>query len=100
MAVAHYNVRDGDAAADVFEKLLAVDPYRLDDIDVYSNVLYVQVRGDFLNAVGFLADRTVFVLSATQCLLGLIYQCSVSPSQYCTASDSPWSVCCRTSELS
>ena len=24
-----------------FKKILAIDPYRIDDIDVYSNILYV-----------------------------------------------------------
>jgi len=24
-----------------FQKILAIDPYRVDDIDVYSNILYV-----------------------------------------------------------
>jgi len=33
--------KDFGAAEAQFEKIRAVDPYRIDDIDVYSNILYV-----------------------------------------------------------
>jgi len=32
---------DFRAAEQQFEKILKIDPYRIDDIDVYSNILYV-----------------------------------------------------------
>ena len=43
VACAYYNARHGDQAAELFARIRAVDPYRLDNIDVYSNILYVQV---------------------------------------------------------
>ena len=34
-------VSDFSQAEAQFKKILAIDPYRIDDIDVYSNILYV-----------------------------------------------------------
>ncbi|KAG6888244.1 hypothetical protein C0995_009557 [Termitomyces sp. Mi166 len=36
-----YHLHDFGQAEAQFEKILALDPYRIDDIDVYSNILYV-----------------------------------------------------------
>ncbi|TFK44754.1 hypothetical protein BDQ12DRAFT_641682 [Crucibulum laeve] len=36
-----YHLHDFVQAESQFERVLAVDPYRIDDIDVYSNILYV-----------------------------------------------------------
>ena len=37
----NYDQTDFGQAEKQFEKILAVAPYRIDDIDVYSNILYV-----------------------------------------------------------
>ncbi|ETW80740.1 hypothetical protein HETIRDRAFT_61808 [Heterobasidion irregulare TC 32-1] len=36
-----YHLHDFGQAELQFQKILAVDPYRIDDIDIYSNILYV-----------------------------------------------------------
>ncbi|OBZ67155.1 hypothetical protein A0H81_12836 [Grifola frondosa] len=36
-----YYMHDFGQAEAQFKKILAIDPYRIDDIDVYSNILYV-----------------------------------------------------------
>ncbi|PCH43652.1 TPR-like protein [Wolfiporia cocos MD-104 SS10] len=36
-----YHMHDFKEAAAQFSKILAIDPYRIDDIDIYSNILYV-----------------------------------------------------------
>ena len=36
-----YRFLDFSAAEEQFEKILDIDPCRIDDIDVYSNILYV-----------------------------------------------------------
>ncbi|PSR81158.1 hypothetical protein PHLCEN_2v6493 [Hermanssonia centrifuga] len=36
-----YHLHDFGQAEIQFKKILAIDPYRIDDIDVYSNILYV-----------------------------------------------------------
>ena len=41
-AITAYNLRDFDTAAQVFRDLHHHMPYRLDHLDVYSNILYVQ----------------------------------------------------------
>ena len=35
------SILDFPAAEQQFEKIFKLDPYRIDDIDVYSNILYV-----------------------------------------------------------
>ena len=41
-----YFFSDVDLAVDSFSKLQKVDPYRLENMDVYSNLLYVKVSGE------------------------------------------------------
>ncbi|KAF5354621.1 hypothetical protein D9756_005339 [Leucocoprinus leucothites] len=36
-----YHLHEFGQAEQQFEKILAIDPYRIDDIDIYSNILYV-----------------------------------------------------------
>lgn len=43
-AVAQNELRDIEAAIDSFKRVRAMDPYRLDDMDAYSNALYVSQR--------------------------------------------------------
>lgn len=42
IAIAHHNRRELDKAIEVFKQLLEIDPYRLDNLDTYSNLLYVK----------------------------------------------------------
>ena len=44
MALAQNELRDIEAAVDNFKRITTLDPYRLDDIDSYSNALYVSQR--------------------------------------------------------
>lgn len=44
LAVAQNELRDIEAAVVNFKKVRSIDPYRLDDMDVYSNALYVSQR--------------------------------------------------------
>lgn len=44
MAVAQNELRDIEAAVDSFKKVRSIDPFRLDDMAVYSNALYVSQR--------------------------------------------------------
>eukprot|EP00808_Paulinella_micropora_P028973 g4442.t1 len=46
-AMAHYNKREFDEAQELFEQLHEHDPFRLEGMDTYSNILYVkESRGD------------------------------------------------------
>lgn len=42
LAIAQYNMRDFDAAVDHFNEIRQDDPYCLDNMDTYSNILYVK----------------------------------------------------------
>jgi len=42
LALSHHNLREVDYAVNVFSKLQQVDPCRLDNMDTYSNLLYVK----------------------------------------------------------
>lgn len=37
----HLNPPDFGLAETQFERILSLDPYRIDDIDIFSNILYV-----------------------------------------------------------
>ncbi|PSK36738.1 hypothetical protein B9Z65_1921 [Elsinoe australis] len=40
-ALLHYHAKDFDSASTLFSRLLTTHPYRLDSLDIYSNILYV-----------------------------------------------------------
>lgn len=44
MALAQNELRDIEASVDNFKRVRQLDPYRLDDMDAYSNALYVSQR--------------------------------------------------------
>ncbi|KAH9935486.1 TPR-like protein [Fomitopsis serialis] len=46
-----YHMHDFNQAATQFQKIFAVDPYRIDDIDIYSNILYVTEDQSALSTV-------------------------------------------------
>ncbi|KAG5888417.1 hypothetical protein JTB14_016321 [Gonioctena quinquepunctata] len=41
IALGHHNRRNLNDAIEMFQKILELDPYRLDNLDTYSNLLYV-----------------------------------------------------------
>lgn len=55
-ALTFYNMRDFEASESLFESMWKDDPYRIEDMDVYSNVLYV--RGSKAK-LSYLAHRIV-----------------------------------------
>ena len=46
-----WHIADFKEAANQFQKIFAVDPYRIDDIDIYSNILYVTEDQSALSTV-------------------------------------------------
>jgi len=47
-----------DEAEEMFDQIVQTDPYRLDDLDVYSNILYVMEKSSKLAYLAQLATRT------------------------------------------
>ncbi|CAG9769755.1 unnamed protein product [Ceutorhynchus assimilis] len=44
IALGHHNNRKLEEAIEMFKKILELDPYRLDNLDTYSNLLYVMEK--------------------------------------------------------
>ena len=61
-----------DEAEEMFDQIVQTDPYRLDDLDVYSNILYVMEKSSKLAYLAQLATRTDKFRVETCCVVGLI----------------------------
>nr|CDS32187.1 cell division cycle protein 23 [Hymenolepis microstoma] len=73
IADAHEKLRDHDVSATIYKNIFTVDPYRLTDSDIYSNVLFVKADHEEL---AFLARRCSEIdkyRPETCCVLGNFY---------------------------
>ncbi|KAL3282545.1 hypothetical protein HHI36_005725 [Cryptolaemus montrouzieri] len=73
VALGHHNNRDLDKAINMFKKILELDPYRLDNLDTYSNLLYVQ---EMKTQLADLAHKVVSIDKyrvETCCVIGNYY---------------------------
>ncbi|KAK1305406.1 Anaphase-promoting complex subunit 8 [Acorus calamus] len=73
IATALYSLREFDEAEIMFEELLRTDPFRVDSMDVYSNLLYAK---ECFSALSYLAHR-VFLTDKYRpescCIIGNYY---------------------------
>ncbi|WJX87492.1 anaphase-promoting complex component apc8 [Trifolium repens] len=73
IAKAQYSLREFDQVEAIFEELLRTDPYRVEDMDMYSNVLYAK---ECFSALSHLAHR-VFMTDKYRpescCIIGNYY---------------------------
>nr|XP_028953587.1 LOW QUALITY PROTEIN: anaphase-promoting complex subunit 8-like [Malus domestica] len=73
IAKAQYNLREFEQVEAIFEELLRNDPYRVEDMDMYSNVLYAK---ECYSALSYLAHR-VFITDKYRpescCIIGNYY---------------------------
>lgn len=73
IAIAHHNKREVDKAITIFKEILDVDPYRLDHLDIYSNLLFVK---DQKQEIAVLAHRAAEINKyrpETCCVIGNYY---------------------------
>jgi len=73
IAIAYHNLRKVDEAVEYFKQLSQIDPYRLDNMDVYSNMLYVK---DQHVELAYLAHKTNQIdkyRTETCCVIGNYY---------------------------
>ena len=63
--------KEFDEAEEMFDTIVQTDPYRLDDLDVYSNILYVMEKSSKLAYLAQLATRTDKFRVETCCIVGL-----------------------------
>ena len=73
MAVAYYNMRDFDLAQDQFDMIRDHDPFRLDDMDVFSNILYVKEMKAELSSLAHSVVRTDKYRPECCCIVGNYY---------------------------
>lgn len=72
-ALLHYHSKDFDEAERIFSDLLLTDPYRLDHLDEYSNILYVMDLRPKLAFLAQLATATDKFRPETCCVVGNYY---------------------------
>eukprot|EP01018_Ginkgo_biloba_P038683 Gb_03388 [translate_table: standard] len=72
-ATAHYNLRDFDEAERIFEELLKSDPYRIEGMDTYSNILYVKESFAHLSHLAHRVFLTDKYRPESCCIIGNYY---------------------------
>lgn len=73
IAIAYHNMRELDKAISGFQEILKVDPYRLDNMDIYSNLLYVrEMRVELSNLAHNTCDIDKYRVE-TCCVIGNFY---------------------------
>eukprot|EP00742_Colponemidia_sp_Colp-10_P007638 GILJ01008232.1.p1 GENE.GILJ01008232.1~~GILJ01008232.1.p1 ORF type:complete len:550 (-),score=76.95 GILJ01008232.1:140-1789(-) len=72
-AIAHYNLREFDDSKEVFESIRKLDPYRLENMDTFSNILYVEESGADLSYLAHDAVRIDKYRPETCCIIGNYY---------------------------
>ncbi|KFB47820.1 hypothetical protein ZHAS_00015776 [Anopheles sinensis] len=73
LAIAFSNKRDVDRSIEIFQRLQKIDPYRLDNLDSYSNLLFVK---DMKTEMSHLAHKVVEINKyspETCCVVGNYY---------------------------
>ncbi|WJX23654.1 anaphase-promoting complex component apc8, variant 2 [Trifolium repens] len=73
IAKGHYSLREFDQVERIFEELLRTDPYRVEDLDMYSNVLYTK---ECFSALSCLAHRVLMIDKYSPescCIIGNYY---------------------------
>ncbi|KAF5303006.1 hypothetical protein FQR65_LT08335 [Abscondita terminalis] len=73
MAIAYHNRRELDKAIMMFKDLLLLDPYRLDNLDTYSNLLYVKEMKTELANLAHTAVNIDKYRVETCCVIGNYY---------------------------
>jgi anaphase-promoting complex subunit 8 len=72
-ALLYYHSKDFEESNSIFSSLLQADPYRLDSLDTYSNVLYVLDHRPRLAFLAQLAAQTDKFRPETCCIVGNYY---------------------------
>ncbi|GMI09253.1 hypothetical protein TrRE_jg10707 [Triparma retinervis] len=72
-ALAHYNLRDFDRAQECYVDLVEADPYRLEGMDVFSNILYVKEAKAELSALAQSASNVDKYRPEVCCIIGNYY---------------------------
>lgn len=73
VAIAFHNMREVDQAVTYFKQLNEIDPYRLDNLDTYSNLLYVKEQRVELAQLAHMTNMIDKYRTETCCVIGNYY---------------------------
>merc|ERR1719228_3089403 len=73
VAIAYHNMRQVDEAVTYFKQLAELDPYRLDNLDTYSNLLYVKEQRVELAHLAHKTNMIDKYRTETCCVIGNYY---------------------------
>ena len=73
MAIAYHNMRQVEEAVTYFKQLSEVDPYRLDNMDTYSDLLYVKEQRVELAHLAHKTNMIDKYRTETCCVIGNYY---------------------------
>merc|ERR1719481_969849 len=73
VAIAFHNMRQVDQAVSYFKQLAELDPYRLDNLDTYSNLLYVKEQRVELAHLAHKTNMIDKYRTETCCVIGNYY---------------------------
>lgn len=73
IAIAHHNKRDVTKAIEIFQEILAADPYRLENLDIYSNLLFVREQKTEMAHLAHKAVEINKYRPETCCVIGNYY---------------------------
>lgn len=73
LAICYHNQRIVDRAISEFAALQAADPYRLDNLDIYSNLLYIKEEKVLLSHLAHRACEIDKYRVETCCIIGNLY---------------------------
>lgn len=73
IAIAYHNKRDVDKAIDIFKTIIAKDPYRLEQLDMYSNLLFVREQKTEMANLAHKAVEINKYRPETCCVIGNYY---------------------------
>lgn len=65
-----YHKKDHDTSIVIFQEMLRKDPYRLDNLDIYSNILYVKDNPKDLGALAYNCFNINKYSAETNCIIG------------------------------
>lgn len=73
IAIAYHNKRDVDRAIHMFQQIQSVDPYRLENMDMYSNLLFVREQKTEMAHLAHKAVEINKYRPETCCVIGNYY---------------------------
>lgn len=65
-----YNKKDHDLSVQMFQEVIRIDPYRLENLDIYSNILYVKDNPKDLGALAYNSFMNNKYSPETNCIIG------------------------------